>query len=102
MSDLRARLRNLRAATRPELRYEPIDDSGESLPVDLLANGEFHATPHGDSYVISTQHSHDHVHGEAILNASPPQSLPRAAGFTPDARPPTIDPPPCFFLDTEP
>ncbi len=101
MSDLRARLRNLRAATRPELRYEPIDDSGEPLPVDLLANGEFHATPHGDSYVISTQHSHDHVHGEGILNAWLAQSLAGAAVFTRDRRLATIEPQRCLFLDTE-
>jgi uncharacterized protein YprB with RNaseH-like and TPR domain len=105
MSDLRARLRNLRAATRPAPRYyepePPTPLGGEPAPLEVLAPGELHETPFGTSYIVRTQHTHDHVHGEAMLNGWLAQSLAGAAVFTQDQRLATIDPRRCLFLDTE-
>lgn len=101
MSDLRARLRNLRAVTRPPIRYEPLDDIDEPQSLDVLAEGEYHETPHGSSYVVRTSHSLDHIHGEGILDGWLSQNLTGAAVFTRDRRLATVAPQRCLFLDTE-
>ncbi len=106
MSDLRSRLRNLRAAARPIPHIPddvPPDNSYYSspAPLEILAPGELHETPHGTSYVIRTLHAHDHVHGESELNGWLSQSLAGAAIFTQDRRLANVDPRRCLFLDTE-
>jgi uncharacterized protein len=120
MSDLRARLRNLRAVTnrpRRSSRFDrdvdapgsrfgprafPIEPlSGAPQPLEALIPGDLHETPLGASYVVRTLHSPDHIHGEDILVEWLSQSLAGAAVFTRDARLAAIDPRRCLFLDTE-
>jgi uncharacterized protein YprB with RNaseH-like and TPR domain len=110
MSDLRARLRNLRAVNRPrpEPRYEYDEDvsqfsqdSGSPLPLEELTEGELHETPLGNSYIVRKLHTHDHTHGDGILQQWLTQSLAGAAVFTKDRRLAGIDPRRCLFLDTE-
>src|SRR5947209_13887998 len=106
MSDLRSRLRNLRAASHPipHIPDDVLPDSGyysSPVPLEVLAPGELHETPHGMSYIVRTLHAHDHVHGESELNGWLSQSLAGAAIFTQDRRLANVDPRRCLFLDTE-
>src|SRR5437773_9006511 len=105
MSDLRARLRNLRAVTnrprrpdrfnrdqdRPGSRIgpqaypiEPL--TGTPQPLEALIPGDLHETPLGASYVVRTLHSPDHIHGEDILVEWLSQTLAGAAIFSRDER----------------
>jgi uncharacterized protein len=116
MSDLRARLRSLRAvANRPrranrfENRFErdeymprPVDaPSGPPQPLEAIISGDLHETPLGASYVVRTLHTSAHIHGEDVLHEWLAQSLAGAAIFTRDQRLAGIDPRRCLFLDTE-
>jgi uncharacterized protein YprB with RNaseH-like and TPR domain len=121
MSDLRSRLRNLRAvngtnaaANRSRYNnnygnrneYDQHDYSmpplpGEAQPLELLVPGDLHETPHGTTYIIRQRHAVDHEHGNGILKHWLSQNLVGAAAFTRDRRVAAIDPRRCLFLDTE-
>src|SRR5215217_7004710 len=107
MSDLRSRLRNLRAVTnRPTPRIENGDAwlpalEGEAQPLETLVPGDLHETPFGAAYVVREQHAPDHMHGQGMLDSWLTQSLAGAAVFTKDRRLAAIDPRRCLFLDTE-
>ncbi len=116
MSDLRSRLRNLRAVTNrptrpnrfdrrfdpeifPACPAEPL--SGAPQPLEAIMPGDLRETPFGSSYVVRTSHSPDHIHGEDVLVEWLSQSLAGAAVFTRDERLAAVDPRRCLFLDTE-
>jgi uncharacterized protein YprB with RNaseH-like and TPR domain len=108
VSDLRSRLRNLRAATsrpRPAPRFESTPSVppsfGSPQPLEVLVPGDLYETPLGRSYVVRTLHPPDHVHGGSELNGWLSQSLAGAASFIQDRRLATVDPRRCLFLDTE-
>jgi hypothetical protein len=117
MSDLRSRLRNLRAvngssssANRSRYNNRSEDDqrdysmpplSGEPQSLESLVPGDLHDTPHGATYVIRQRHAADHEHGNSILEHWLSQSLVGAAAFTRDRRIAGIDPRRFLFLDTE-
>ncbi len=104
MSDLRQRLRNLRAVHRPlePIRYEAVPpDSDAPQALETLAPGELFETPHGKSYLIRTAHTPDHTHGTGVLHHWLAQNLSGAASFTNDSRLANVTPNRCVFLDTE-
>ncbi|HLY28526.1 MAG TPA: ribonuclease H-like domain-containing protein [Aggregatilineales bacterium] len=104
MSELRERLRNLRAVRRPiePIRYEAFPpDSDAPQPLEALAPGEVFDTPHGKSYVVRTNHTPDHSHGSGTLHDWLGQNLSGAAAFTNDSRLAQVAPDRCVFLDTE-
>jgi len=105
MSDLRARLRSLRAITNNRPSYAslptPPPVSGTAQPLETLVPGDLHETPSGVSYVIRKLHSVDHAHGKSTLNGWLTQNLAGAALFARDERLATIEPRRCLFLDTE-
>jgi hypothetical protein len=111
MSELRARLRSLRAVhnrparrftERPEPYYAPLDgeDDGTPQPLEALLPGDLHETPVGAVYVVRKLHPRDHTHGDGILDEWLSQSLSGAAMFS-DRRLAGVDPRRCLFLDTE-
>ncbi|MEP7285132.1 MAG: ribonuclease H-like domain-containing protein [Chloroflexota bacterium] len=99
MSDLRTRLRSLRAATRPVVRPAELPPTPEGSRT--LDEGDLHETPLGASYFLRTLHPPDTTHGEGILDQWLTQNLAAAAVFTRDPRLATVDPRRCLFLDTE-
>ncbi len=105
MSDLRARLRSLRAITnnRPSYASLPVPPpvSGTAQPLETLIPGDLHETPRGVSYVIRKLHPAEHPHGRGILNGWLGQNLAGAALFARDERLAQIEPRRCLFLDTE-
>src|SRR5438874_2183111 len=106
MSDLRSRLRNLRAVNnRPAPRtpnreqqdFPRLPDlPGTPQPLETLVPGDLHETPHGTVYVVREQHPHDHVHGQGMLDGWLAQNLAGAAVFTRDKRLASIDPRRCL------